>query len=237
MITRCSPVWLSLGLVLSPVVSAQESTHEDRPTPASVKERQGPLRDAFRRVLRKKPMFPRFHELLEPLPPFFRESELVLKPRMYYFDRQNSDRPDGEAWTYGGALAYRSGWLFDTFALGAEGYTSQPITGENEKLTGLLEGNDGYAELGQAYGEFRYREQYLSVFRRRLDLPYVNAQDSRMTPTTFEAYTLRGKVPGSLDYVAGHVAKIKPRNEDQFLTMTERAGATGSEGLNMAGLL
>ena len=235
--TRCSVAWLSVALGLCHVCTAQESTHQDRPTSASVEERRGPLRDGFRRVLRKKPMFPRLRDTLGDLPPFLRDSELVLKPRTYYFDKQDSDGPDGDAWTYGGALAYRSGWLFDSFAVGAEGHTSQRITGQHEELTGLLEGDDGYAELGQAYGELRYREQYLSLFRRRLDLPYVNAQDSRMTPTTFEAYTLRGKVPGNFEYIAGHVAKIKPRNEDQFLTMTERAGVAGSDGLNMAGLL
>ncbi len=216
---------------------AQESTHEDKPAPADVGDLQGPFREAFEAALRRDPLFPRMREFLEPLPPFFRDTQLTLKPRSYYFDLHDSDLPDSRAFTLGGSLAYRSGWLLDTFSIGAEGYTSQRITGTNEERTLLLDEDDSYTVLGQAYAELRYEDQYLTVFRQRLDLPYLNASDSRMTPNTFEAYTLRGTFLKQFQYTGGYVAKIKPRNENQFISMSERAAGTGSEGLYMAGVL
>ena len=61
---------------------------------------------------------------LEPLPPFFRDTQVGLNLRMYYFNRDNHVAPpksDNEAWTLGGSLAYQSGWLAHIFRLGVEG--------------------------------------------------------------------------------------------------------------------
>ncbi len=48
-----------------------------------------------------------------------------------------------------------------------------------------------------------------------------------MTPNTFEGVTLGGKV-GWVEYLAGYLWKIKPRNADEFIDMSEQAGAAGS---------
>ena len=61
------------------------------------------------------------------LSPFFRDTSVNLHLRSFYFNRLNSDGTQNEAWAFGGWLAYRSGWLWDTFRLGAVGYTSQPL--------------------------------------------------------------------------------------------------------------
>jgi hypothetical protein len=63
-----------------------------------------------------------------------------------------------------------------------------------------------------------------------------------MVPNTFEGYTFRGafgdeKTSGALKYVAGYVTKIKERNEDQFVWMSEDAGADVDRGTFMAGAL
>ena len=57
-----------------------------------------------------------------------------------------------------------------------------------------------------------------------------------MTPNTFEGVTLGGKA-GFVQYLGGYLWKIKPRNSDEFISMAEQAGATGSnDGVGMAGV-
>src|SRR5262245_9894030 len=70
---------------------------------------------------------PGLAEGMEQLPPFLRDMSVSLHLRSFYFNRLNSDGTQNEAWALGGWLAYRSGWLWDTFAVGAVGYTSQPL--------------------------------------------------------------------------------------------------------------
>ena len=44
-----------------------------------------------------------------------------------------------------------------------------------------------------------------------------------MTPKTFQGVTLGGKVSW-LEYLGGYLWKIKPRNADEFISMSEQAG-------------
>lgn len=230
-----APQWPALSRCVAFVVlcllfhatpgSAQEST-ADQPAPASVEDMKGPLYGAYRRTLRR-----------ERRARFFRDARLQLHARTYYLDWNDPNTVDSHALAQGFALSYRSGWLRDRFSVGADLYSSLRISGENEELTLLLDGDDSFAVLGQAYGKMRFGEQYVALYRRRLELPYVNANDHRMVPNTFEAYTLKGELGETFKYIAGHVTKIKPRNSDDFIHMSEWAGAGGSKGLTMAGLL
>ncbi len=228
------------------LVWAQESTLEDEPVPDSVEEYGGPLVQAFRRRLRAETLFPRIKDRLEDLPPFFRDTELTLRPRSFYMNRRRADHTRAKASALGGSLEYRSGWLADTFSVGAELYTSQKLSGAgDEDGTSLLEpGQEGYTVLGRLYGALRYGEHELTLYRQELGLPYINKNDSRMTPNTFEAYTLRGGFggtdePGRVDYLVGHVTRMKKRNEESFISMSEAAGVSGNSGrgLTMAGAM
>jgi outer membrane porin, OprD family len=177
---------------------------------------------------------PGFQESLEKLPPFIRDTDLNLHFRTFYFDRVNPDDSVNEAWAAGGWLEYRSGWLFDTFRMGAVGYTSQPLYAPDDKDgTQLLEtGQEGITVLGQAYGQLRYQDYaLLTGYRQLVDDGYVNRQDNRMIPNTFEGVTLKGQV-GFVAYNVGYLWDIKPRNSDEFVSMSQQAGGTGpSEGL------
>ena len=90
---------------------AQESTRADQPAPDSVEVMKGPLHEAFRRVLRKDPLFPGMREELEPLPRFFRDGQILLYLRSYFFDRNDPNIIDSDAFAQGLAVVYRSGWL------------------------------------------------------------------------------------------------------------------------------
>ena len=200
------------------------------PDQAPAPERPAPL---LRRYI------PGLQKGMEKLPAFIRDTDLNLHFRTFYFDRINPDDSVNEAWAIGGWLEYRSGWLWDTFAMGAVGYTSQPLYAPDDKdgTTLLAPGQEGITVLGQAYGQLRYRDYaLLTGYRQMVDDGYVNSQDNRMLPNTFEGVTLKGKV-GFVAYNVGYLWDIKPRNSDEFISMSQQAGGTGPrEGLVLTSL-
>jgi len=138
----------------------------------------------------------------------------------------------------GGSIYHQSGWLADLFAAELEGFTSQPIVApEDRDGTELLApGQKGYSVLGIANGSFRYKGLVLTGGRQYLDLPYVNRDDNRMTPNTFEAITLE-KPEGKINFVAGYPWAIKERNADEFVSFAESVGAGADRGFAYGGLL
>jgi hypothetical protein len=215
----------------------QESVLDRGPAPESVLELNSPLdipflplapfslafttlRDSLRESLKPQ---------LETLPPFFRDTQVGTNVRLYYFNRDNHVAPpmsDNEALTLGGSLAYQSGWLANLFRLGVEGFGSLKLYGPEDRdgTLLLLPGQESYAALGRAYGELKYAEYTATLYRQYIDTPYVNQQDNRMTPNTFEAYRVTGKYDW-VQFGAGYIATIKPRNDNDFISMSEQAGA------------
>jgi hypothetical protein len=209
---------------------AQESILRDRTVPEAAEQSPGVLERAFEDRRRESPFFPRVQDFLQTRPPFLRDTELVAHFRTYYLDRHNLNGSENQAWAAGGWLQYRSGWLLDTFQLGATLYTSQPLYAPEDKDgTGLLApGQEGYTVLGEAYAALRYGDHRLTGYRQLLDLPYVNGDDSRMTPNTFEGATLFGKIAW-LRYGVGYLTTMKKKNADEFISMGETAGVSGGD--------
>jgi outer membrane porin, OprD family len=178
---------------------------------------------------------PGLAEGMEQLPPFLRDTSLKLHLRSFYFNRLNSDDTRNEAWAFGGWLAYKSGWLWDAFALGAVGYTSQPLYApEDRGGTDLLHGTAGSPQgsilvLGQAYAQLRYQEYaLLTGYRQLVDEGYLNPHDSRMVPKTFEGVTVKGTI-GPIGYDVGYLTAIKLRQDNKFHNMAETAGVSGDK--------
>lgn len=146
--------------------------------------------------------------------------------RSFYMDRTNVTPPNYVAWAGGGWIGYESGWLYDTLQIGAVGYTTQPLWAPpSTSGTQLLKtGQYGFFILGQGYASVRAKGQTFTAYRQIIDELEVNPNDDRMIPITFEAYALRGKL-GPIDYFAGYVAAIKPKDYWTFINMSERAGA------------
>jgi outer membrane porin, OprD family len=175
--------------------------------------------------------FPRLKERLSTLPPFFRDTDLRLRLRTFYFNRQNDDDTASEALATGGWIQYASGWLGDTFAIGATYYASFPLYAPDDRAGSLLltPGQDEIGVFGEAWGALRYKEYaLLKGYRQRIDDGYVNPQDNRMIPNTFEAVTLSGKL-GWVKYDLGYVWNIKPRDSNDFISMSRQAGARGED--------
>lgn len=184
-------------------------------------------------------LFTPLKEKISTLPPFLGDTDLKIRFRLYYFNRTNPDDTVNEAVATGGWIGYKSGWLLDTFAMGATVYGSVPLyTPPDRDGTLLLKpGQDGYYVPGEAWGALRYQDYVLlKGYRQLIDQTYINPQDNRMTPNTFQGATLGGKVDW-IQYLGGFLWKIKPRNADEFISMSRQAGAKNSnDGVGLFGV-
>jgi hypothetical protein len=176
--------------------------------------------------------------------PFLRDAKFGLQLRTYYFNREKYDTSHSEAWTLGGALSFKSGYLADFLAVGAVAYTSQPLYAPDDRDGTLLlkPGQEGYTVLGQVYGEARLADRIFAAFgRKEMSTPYMNKNDVRMTPNTFEGVAASGTTGGKdgapeWRFGAGYITKIKERNSDEFVWLSKDAGAKVDRGVYVAGV-
>ena len=191
--------------------------------------------DTFDAPLLRRHATPR----LAAMPPFLRDTDLRLHLRTYYLNERRADQAVSEAWAGGGWLSYRSGWLLDTFQIGATLYGSAPLYAPADRDGTLLlaPGQDGIVVPGVAFGALRYRElALLTGYRQLVDQTYVNPHDNRMVPTTFEGVTLGGEA-GPVRYLGGYLTRMKPRDADRFISIAEGAGVESADsGLALAGI-
>jgi hypothetical protein len=214
-----------LALLLSLVASVGVGSAEDDPPP--------PPAPPIERL------FAPLKEAMKDLPPFLRDTDIKVLFRTYYFNRENPNGSENEALAFGGWVGYRSGWLFDTFGVGATFYGSAPLYAPDDRdgTTLLKPGQEGYYVLGEAYAALRYKDYALAKgYRQEVTQGYINREDNRMTPNTFEGLTLGGKL-GPVEYLGGYLWKMKARNSDDFRYMSEEAGAAGTDdGVAMFGV-
>ena len=187
------------------------------------------------------------------------DTEFRFNIRTYYFDREKFDGSESQAFTIGGWVGLKTGYFLDHISLGVTGYTSQKLVGDKDKDgTSLLKpGQESYTVLGEAYVDLRIiKDLNVYVGRKEYNTPFINGDDTRMTPNTFEAIALQGRIEwgkGSTDpskdgveqaesgsvlkYGAGYFERIKTRNSDEFVSMAEAAGADVNRGVYTAGAL
>lgn len=164
--------------------------------------------------------------------------EPIVHLRTYYFDAESTSGTQSQAWALGGWVGLRTPWWGDFFQAGANYYVSGKLYGpEGEGGTKLLTSNqDSLYVLGEAFGAFRYAGQTFTAYRQLVDRPFINPNDSRMIPNTFEAYTLSGAAD-DVSYIGGYITKVKLRDTESFVWMSNAAGGTGNqEGVAFAGI-
>jgi len=241
-ITALPLVFLLLAGTVS-LVRGQEVISQEEPTPASVDDIKTPIERSFVERIRRPGFFPWLKDQLKETPPFFRDTELDLNLRSYYFRRDKFDESVSSAWAMGGALAYKSGWLLDRLMVGTTFYWSENLYGPKDKDGTLLlkPGQHGYSVLGQAYARVKlFDDHIVNLYRYEYNTPFIGKNDSRMTPNTFEGYTLQGSFGGKdgapgLRYGTGYITKIKERNSDDFVWMSRDAGADVKRGVGVVG--
>ena len=144
-------------------------------------------------------------QAISKLPPFLGDTDLKVHFRSYYFNRTNPDDTVNEAYALGGWIAYQVRMALrhlrhgrDALWLGADLHTP-----DRDGTLLLQPGQNGYYVPGEAWGALRYKEYaLLRGYRQQVDQGYINPQDNRMTPNTFQGITLAGKVSW-LQYLAG----------------------------------
>ena len=216
---------------------------DNETAPGSVEDVESPLGYGFLKEYEPTYIFKWLREgirgKLADLPPFFRDTRIKAKVRNYYFSRNNESFRNFETLALGGGVQYRSGWAFDRFRLGTTLYTSQKLYGPDDKAGSLLlkPVQESFTVPGEAFIDIKlFGDTSFRGYRQTFDYPYLNRQDSRMVPNTFEAYVIRHEPHDGLDWIVGQVAKIKPRFADEFISMSKAASLTDSDdGLTMAG--
>lgn len=165
--------------------------------------------------------------------------EPVVQMRTFYFDQQNpGDKPPNNAWALGGWAGLRTPWIGDFLQGAVNYYGSWKLYGpEGEGGTNILQSDQSSINvLGEAFGAIRVAGQTFTGYRQLVDRPFINPQDSRMVPNTFEAYTLSGTVD-AVAYTGGYITKEKTRGSESFRWMSNVSGGTGSQkGVAYAGV-
>jgi hypothetical protein len=207
--------------------SAPEYLATEESAPASVEDEPGPMEELVPVEVPLRSLFPRLKKRLKTAAPFWRDTQLRLHPRVYYFDRDREESDDSVALAYGGGLSYSSGFLRDRVRLNASLYTSQRAYGPGDKDGTLLlkERQQAITVLGQVNVEMKFTDSmFAKLYRQTFNLPYLNRNDSRMVPNTFEAYSLVNESLNNWAFVASHVRQMKLRHRDDFTSMSEAAG-------------
>jgi len=162
----------------------------------------------------------------------FEDTKFDVQGRTFLLDRDKYDDTESYAWAIGGSAGLKTGYFRDRFAIGLTGYTSQPLDAPDDKDGTLLlaPGQEGYSVIGEAYVQVRLTDGInINAGRKAFDTPYLNRNDARMTPNTFEAIALQGisgdKETGEWRFGAGYFDAIKERNSEDFVSMAEDAGA------------
>jgi len=232
--------------MLARPLQAQESIDEEEPIPSSVEEIIAPLDRLAEKKLWRPGLFPWIKEQLKDSPPFLRDTRVSLNLRSFYQRRSNYNYDDSinETWAMGGALSYTSGLLYDRFSVGASLYTTQPAYApESRDGAGILaKGQEGITVLGQLYGRVKlFDETFLNLYRYgEFNTPYLSKDYGKMMPYTFEGYTIQGNLGGKDDaprlaFGGGYILKIKDKTADNFIWMSEKAGATAQRGVAILG--
>src|SRR5216110_1706345 len=126
----------------------------------------------------------------------FKDTKFEFNLRTFYFDRSDFSGAEKQAWAIGGWAGFKTGYFLDHIAFGATLYTSNPIYAPDDRdgTTLLAPGQNGYTILGEFYAELRIvKDMGITVGARGYDTPFINRNDTRMTPNTFEAVVLQGR--------------------------------------------
>lgn len=212
-------------LFLAVVPVSAESLRTDSPIVDSVEKLPEELSRGFS-ALHGPGLIP---FLSSETPSFLKDSKFDINFRNYYFRRNGLLGNDSEAWAQGASVRVETGQLWDAVSFGAGLYGSYGLhaPADRDGSSVLAAGQRDYAVLGEMYTHIHILKHHINLGRREYNLPFLNRQDNRMTPNTFEAYTIAAKEDENphFQYVAGYVREMKQRNSTDFVSMSEAAGA------------
>ena len=169
---------------------------------------------------------------------FWRDSTLSFNARIYKFERQTFSDKRGDFVAGGGTLDLHSGRWKDRVSLGLTyAYATDLDVSNDEVPVGLLsEDGSSLSVISEAFVRLDARDSELStvLYRQSFNLPYLNRQDSRMVPNTFEAYRVDYSTK-KMDMLVTYVTRMKKQNSNKFVSMSKVAGSSHSDGVFAAG--
>ncbi|MFH1038368.1 MAG: OprD family outer membrane porin [PVC group bacterium] len=170
-----------------------------------------------------------------PLDPFI-NGAFHGKFRTYYINREfnkiggEPERRIQESLAAGGWLGYETA-AWSGLSLGAVIYTSQGVLVNNPNFGGggiLGPDNESYSSLGQAYLQYLLKNTTLRLYRQGINSPFINDYDTKMTPRTWEAYTLYNRDIPDVTLTTSFIRQIKGWYETDFQYMGEFANNNGT---------
>lgn len=158
--------------------------------------------------------------------PFIDDTKFSVRPRFYYLHRNRHSGGVQESAAYGGSIGMETGWLNDTVRFAFTGYTSQKIYGQEGRdgLGLLAPGQESYTVFGEAFMDLKKEETSFRIGRSRVNLPYINADDTRMVPNTFELIGMRTQDIEDFQFGIGHFNRMKTKTSADFESMSQAAG-------------
>src|SRR5438046_3328299 len=181
-----APSDLSLAVTQVAAVLAVEQVAPTDSALTSVEQGQTPLDEAFE--------FRQWR--LERRRQALKDTKFVFNLRSFYVDRSDFSGAEKQAWAIGGWVGVKTGYFLDHIAFGATVYTSNPIYAPDDRdgTTLLAPGQNGYTVLGEYYAELRIvKDVGITIGAKGYDTPFINRNDTRMTPNTFQAIVLQGR--------------------------------------------
>ena len=161
--------------------------------------------------------------------PFVDDVKFAIRPRFYYLHRDIYKGGVKESAAFGGSVGMETGWWNKVVRFGLTAYTSQKLYGPKDRdgIGLLADGQKGYTVLGEAYVDIKHEDTLFRAGRSRIDIPFINSWDFRMTPYTFEAVGFRNQSIPHLKISGGHVFRIKTTTSSDFESMSQAAGVDG----------
>jgi len=245
---------VAIGLGLGPSALAQENgAGIDYPIPSTAREAYSPIGEGFESPIeprenlkgpkpyvdQREPLLMHWHERLQDAGPFFRDTELKLNSRTYWFDEDAFGFDEVKVLTTGGYLTYQSGYVSDFLQLRGALYTTQPLYASSDASASLNVSPQGdqITTLGQVNARAKFAGQELTMGRQLVRTPWINPYDVRMIPITYEGVVLLPERKGqqTIDYTGSYLWRFKPRNTDKFIPMSQGLGVTQDEGVLITG--
>ncbi len=209
---------------------ASEYQRDEEIAPESAEDAPAGLVDLEKTPL-VRPVHSYFLGALKDASPFWRDSALKLGVRVYDFQRDNGIESIAEATATGTELEFRSGRWRDRISTVISWHTSIGVDAPaGSGGTGVLAPDQSdLSVISRAYLQYDASSGVtVRLYRQDFNMPYINRQDSRMIPNTYEAYVVAYPDARRIQWVAGHISKMKRRDSEDFVPMGEVAGVEGN---------
>lgn len=168
---------------------------------------------------------------------FLKQTKISGNIRLYDFNRNPSaaNTTTQNAFALGGSLDILTGPILPGLKAGATAYTSQRL-GNSSHSAHTDNTLPGFAliTLGQAFLQYEYKWWFIKAGTQTIDTPWLNSNDSRMIPATYEGVYTTVTPIKDLSFIGLRTFRFKGRVASAFspsnLYNTMNIGGSGIAG-------